>query len=104
MYAVIQTGGKQYRVAEGDTIEVERLPETVGQEVRFEEVLLLGKDDDTIVGKPTVPGASVVGKVVFAGRAPKIIVYKIKRRKNVRKKSGHRQQFSRVQVQSITVG
>ena len=103
MYAVIKTGGKQYRVSEGDTVEVEKLPVEVGAEVRFDEVLLIGTDTDTRLGTPTVAGASVVGKVVLNGRAPKVLVYKIRRRKNYRRKQGHRQAFTRLVVQSIKV-
>lgn len=101
MYAVIRTGGKQYRVSEGDTVEVEKLPVEVGEEVRFGDVLLIGTEDTTTVGRPTVQGAEVVGKVVFNGRAPKIIVYKIRRRKNYRRKAGHRQFFTRLVIQGI---
>lgn len=101
MYAVIRTGGKQYRVSEGDTVEVEKLPVEVGEEVRFSDVLLIGTEDATTVGRPTVQGAEVVGKVVFNGRAPKIIVYKIRRRKNYRRKAGHRQFFTRLVIQGI---
>ena len=101
MYAVIRTGGKQYRVSEGDTVEVEKLPVEVGEEVRFSDVLLIGTEDATTVGRPIVPGAVVVGKVVFNGLAPKIIVYKIRRRKNYRRKMGHRQQYLQVTVSDI---
>ncbi|HOI10381.1 MAG TPA: 50S ribosomal protein L21 [Myxococcota bacterium] len=101
MYAVIRTGGKQYRVSEGDTVEVEKLPVEVGEEVRFSDVLLIGTEDATTVGRPIVPGAVVVGKVVFNGLAPKIIVYKIRRRKNYRRKAGHRQAFTRLVIQGI---
>ena len=74
MYAVIRTGGKQYRVSEGDTIDVEKLGAEVGSEVRFDEVLLVGTDSDTKLGTPVVPGAAVTGKVVFNGRAPKVLL------------------------------
>jgi large subunit ribosomal protein L21 len=104
MYAVIQTGGKQYRVSEGDTIEVEKLPAEVGQEIRFTDVLLVGTEDETRVGCPTVEGAEVVGKVVHNGRGPKILIFKIKRRKGYRRKQGHRQSFTRLVIQGIKVG
>lgn len=103
MYAVIKTGGKQYRVAEGDTIEVEKLPTDVGSEVRFEDVLLIGTEDETRIGTPMVSGALVTGKVVHAGRAPKVLVYKFKRRTKYRRKAGHRQFFTRVLIEGITV-
>jgi len=104
MYAVIRTGGKQYRVTEGDTIEVEKLPVDVGSEVQFQEVLLVATDTETRIGDPIVKGATVTGKVVFNGRAPKVIVYKFKRRKNYRRKAGHRQAFTRLIIQGIDVG
>jgi large subunit ribosomal protein L21 len=104
MYAVIRTGGKQYRVVEGETIEVEKLPAEVGAEVRFAEVLLVGTESETRLGTPAVPGASVVAKVVQNGRAPKVIVYKCRRRKNYRRKAGHRQAFTRLRIEGIKVG
>ncbi|MBL6975276.1 MAG: 50S ribosomal protein L21 [Deltaproteobacteria bacterium] len=103
MYAVIKTGGKQYRVAEGDSIDVEKLGIDVGSEIRFEDVLLIGTEDETRLGTPTVPGALVTGTVTHAGRAPKVIVYKFKKRKKYRRKNGHRQPFSRVLIQGISV-
>ena len=104
MYAVIQTGGKQYRVSEGDTIEVEKLPAEVGAEVLFDQVLLIGTEQDTRLGTPLVTGATVSAKVVLNGRSPKIIVFKIKRRKNYRRKNGHRQAFTRLMIQGIKAG
>jgi len=104
MYAVIATGGKQYKVSQGDTIDVEKLGVDVGAEVKFDQVLLIGTETETKIGKPTVPGALVVGKVVENGRAPKVMVYKIRRRKNFRRKQGHRQAFTRVAIQGIQVG
>jgi large subunit ribosomal protein L21 len=100
---VIQTGGKQYRVSEGDTIEVEKLPSEVGQEIRFSDVLLIGRESDTLVGRPTVPGACVTTAVVYNGRGPKITIFKYKRRKNFRRKQGHRQSFTRLLIKGITV-
>lgn len=104
MYAVIATGGKQYRVTQGDTIDVEKLPVEVGAEVTFDQVLLVGTDAETKIGRPTVVGAKVVAKVVENGRAPKVLVFKIKRRKNYRRKQGHRQAFTRLSIQGIQVG
>lgn len=103
MYAVIKTGGKQYRVSEGDTIEIEKLPDEVGAQVTLSDVYLIGTDTDTRIGTPIVKGASVVGKVLEIGRAPKVIVYKIRRRKNFRRKNGHRQAFTRLVIQGIHV-
>jgi len=104
MYAVIQTGGKQYRVAPGDVIEVEKLPVDEGGEVTFDQVLLVGSESETRLGQPLVPGARVVARVVKNGRAPKVLVFKIKRRKNYRRKQGHRQAFTRLSIQDIQVG
>lgn len=103
MYAVIQTGGKQYRVAEGDTIEVEKLEAPVGSEVHFDSVLLVGTEDGTRLGAPTVPGVSVIAKVIETGRGPKVLVYKYKRRKKYRRTQGHRQAFTRLVVQTIAM-
>lgn len=104
MYAVIQTGGKQYRVAPGDVIEVEKLPVDEGAEVTFDLVLLVGSESETRVGQPVIEGARVVARVVKNGRAPKVLVFKIKRRKNYRRKQGHRQAFTRLSIQDIQVG
>jgi large subunit ribosomal protein L21 len=104
MYAVIETGGKQYRISEGDTIEVEKLPAEVGAEVRFEHVLLVGDEKDTRVGFPDVKGAVVTAKVVAAGKGDKVLVYKIKRRKNYRRKVGHRQEITTLKIQGINAG
>ena len=100
MYAVIQTGGKQYRVQQGDVIFVEKLNEQEGAEISF-DVLLLGKEDSCVVGTPTVGGAKVVGKVLGQVKSAKIIVYKYKAKKNVRKKQGHRQPYTKVEIASI---
>jgi large subunit ribosomal protein L21 len=100
MYAVIKTGGKQYRVTEGDRLRVEKLAGEVGGTVELDEVLMLGGDAPKI-GKPTVPGAKVVAEIVAQDRAKKIIVFKIKRRKNYRRKSGHRQPFTELRIKAI---
>ncbi|MGI6236076.1 MAG: 50S ribosomal protein L21 [Candidatus Excrementavichristensenella sp.] len=100
MYAVIQTGGKQYRVQQGDVIYVEKLNVEEGKEVSF-DVLLLGKEEGIQVGSPVVPSARVVGKVLDQVKAAKIIVYKYKPKKNVRKKQGHRQPYTKVEITSI---
>ena len=101
MYAVIQTGGKQYRVQPGDVIYVEKLNLEAGADVEF-DVLLLGKKDSCVVGAPTVDGAKVVGKVAGQVKGAKIIVYKYKAKKNVRNKQGHRQPYTKVEIASIT--
>jgi len=101
MYAVIKTGGKQYKVEEGRWIDVELLPQNEGEAVEFENVLLIAKEDETKVGSPTVEGSKVVGKVVKHDRAKKIIVYKMRPKKHYRKKQGHRQYFTRVMIEKI---
>ncbi len=101
MYAVIRTGGKQYRVKAGDIFQVERLPGDVGESITFEEVLALGEGSDLTIGAPTVEGAKVEAKILTQARAKKIIVFKFKRRKNYQRKKGHRQYFTRLQVTNI---
>jgi large subunit ribosomal protein L21 len=100
MFAVIKTGGKQYRVAAEDVIKVERLKGDRGEIIQFGEVLLLGGDNVT-VGAPTVAGASVAAEVVEQGRGPKVIAFKKRRRKNSRRKRGHRQEFTMVRITEI---
>jgi large subunit ribosomal protein L21 len=101
MYAVLETGGKQYRVAPGDTLEIERLGTEVGQAVTFDRVLLLSQDGRVSVGAPTVNGARVVADVVEHKRGDKQIVWKMKRRKGYHKKQGHRQELTVIQVKEI---
>ncbi len=101
MYAVVKTGGKQYKVSEGDFFKAEKLPGEVGQEVAFDQVLLVSKDGDLQVGRPRVEGAVVRGTIVEQGREKKIVVFKFKRRKGYRKKQGHRQYYTGVKVSSI---
>jgi large subunit ribosomal protein L21 len=100
MYAVIRTGGKQYRVSEGDRLRVEKLPGQVGETLQFDQVLMLGGDKVSI-GKPLVAGAKVAAQIVAQDRAKKIIVYKFRRRKNYRRKQGHRQSYTEVRVTGI---
>lgn len=101
MYAVIETGSKQYRVAEGDVIEVETLPAAAGDEIELERVLMVGGEDGVQVGTPVIEGAKVTATVQAHGRGKKIIVYKHK--KNYHKKQGHRQNFTRLHIEKITV-
>jgi len=101
MYAVIKTGGKQYRVEQGDTLAIERLEGDTGTQVSFGEVLLVGSDNETKIGRPLLAGASVTGTIVEQGRAKKIIIFKFRRRKNYKRKKGHRQYFTRVRIESI---
>lgn len=100
MYAVIRTGNQQYRVNEGDTIQVQKLNAEVGDEITIDEVLLLG-GGDTVVGTPTISGASVTARVADQGRHGKVIVFKMKRRKNYRRKNGHRQPFTALEITGI---
>ncbi|MHB8519426.1 MAG: 50S ribosomal protein L21 [Limisphaerales bacterium] len=101
MYAVVETGGKQYRVAAGDTLEIERLNVDAGQPVTFERVLLVNQDDKVTVGVPTVPQATVVADVVEHIRGPKLIAFKMKRRKGYHRKVGHRQELTVVKIKEI---
>ena len=101
MYAVIRTGGKQYRVAAGDRIRVEKLPGEVGSELTLDEVLMLG-GDKVAVGSPTVGGASVKAKIVAQDRAKKVIVFKYRRRTGWRKKYGHRQPYTELEITGVS--
>lgn len=101
MYAIIETGGKQYRVQEGDTIFVEKLDIDNEEQVSFDKVLFISKDDDLVVGKPYIEGAKVEGKVLEQGKGKKVVVFKYKAKKNYRKKQGHRQPYTKVKVEKI---
>lgn len=101
MYAIIRTGGKQYRVSEGDVLNVEKLNVEEGQEVVFDEVLTVVNDGDMKVGAPTVAGAKVTAKVAKQGKADKIFVFKYRAKSNYRKRQGHRQPFTQVEITSI---
>lgn len=103
MYAVIRTGGKQYRVSQGDTLRIEKLVGDVGSAISFDEVLLVGGDttQSMKVGKPLVAGANVSAQIVAQDRAKKIIVFKMRRRKNYRRKNGHRQHYTEVKITGI---
>jgi large subunit ribosomal protein L21 len=102
MYAVIKTGGKQYRVAQGDRLRVEKLVGEIGDTVTLGEVLLVGAGDGVKVGAPLVSGAKVEAKIVAQDRAPKVIIFKFRRRKNYRRKTGHRQPFTALEIMGIT--
>ena len=101
MYAIIATGGKQYKVAEGDIINVEKLGIEVGETVTFDQVLAVN-NGELVVGTPVVSGAKVTAKVLCERKAKKVIVYKYKRKSGYHKKNGHRQQFTKVVIESIT--
>lgn len=101
MYAIIQTGGKQYRVSEGDVISVEKLDVAAGEAVSFDQVLTVVKDDSVQVGKPYLASAKVTGKVVDHGKGKKILVFKYKAKSNYRRRQGHRQPFTKVVIEKI---
>ncbi len=100
MYAIIETGGKQYKVAEGDVIFVEKLDAEVEATYTFDKVLAIG-GDETKIGAPVVEGASVSAKVLKQGKDKKVIVFKYKPKKNYRRKQGHRQPYTKVQIEKI---
>lgn len=101
MYAVIRTGGKQYRVREGDRLRVERLDAGVGDPVEFDQVLLVGEGSDVKIGSPFVAGGKVEAKVTAQGRGRKIRVIKFKRRKDYKRQHGHRQHYTEVEITGI---
>ncbi|MCL2567912.1 MAG: 50S ribosomal protein L21 [Oscillospiraceae bacterium] len=103
MHAVIETGGKQYRVEEGTVLFIEKLEAEAGNEVKFDRVLAIINGETTNFGTPTVAGAVVTAEVVKNGRAKKVIVYKMKPKKNYRRKQGHRQPYTQVKISKITV-
>ena len=102
MYAVIKTGGKQYRVSKDDVLTIERLPGDTGGKIEFDEVLMVGSGASVKVGTPTVAGAKVTAELVEQTRGPKLIAFKKRRRKNSRRKKGHRQDHSSVRITGIT--
>jgi large subunit ribosomal protein L21 len=101
MYAVIKTGGKQYRVAAGDKLKIEKLPGNVGDTVTFGDVLLVGAGDSVKIGAPLVAGAKVEAKITAQDRAKKITIFKFRRRKNYHRKIGHRQPFTAVEITGV---
>ncbi len=101
MFAVIESGGKQYKVAEGDIIFIEKLGVEEGSEVIFDKVLLVSGDNGLVTGAPTVDGARVTANVLANGKSPKIYVFKYKAKKNEKKKIGHRQPYTKVQITRI---
>ena len=101
MYAIIATGGKQYKVAEGDIITIEKLGAAEGENVTFDQVLAVNNNSKLVVGTPTVDGATVSGSVVAEGRKKKVVVYKYKSKTGYHKKNGHRQPFTRVKIEKI---
>lgn len=104
MYAVIATGGKQYKVSEGETIRVEKIPGRVGDSVSFDRILMFSDGDSVRVGRPTLGDVAVTAHIVEQDKAKKIIVFKHKRRKRYRRKAGHRQQYTALRIASIQPG
>ncbi|WP_284637905.1 50S ribosomal protein L21 [Paenibacillus silviterrae] len=101
MFAIIETGGKQYKVQEGDVVYIEKLEAAAGDAVTFDRVLVVSKESGLVVGSPVVAGASVTAKVEKQGKGEKIIVFKYKAKKNYRKKQGHRQPYTKVVIDKI---
>jgi len=101
MYAVIASGGKQYRVTEGQTVRLEKLSGNVGSSVTFDKVLLFSDGENVKIGQPELEGVCVKANIVEQGKAKKVLVFKYKRRKRYRRKRGHRQQFTAIKVESI---
>ncbi len=102
MYAVIESGGKQHRVVEGETLKLEKIEVATGETVEFDKVLMIGGGDDVKIGTPIVAGAKVTAEVVTQGRHKKIKIIKFNRRKHYRKETGHRQWFTEVKITSIS--
>jgi len=101
MYAVIKTGGKQYRVSAGEKLKVEQIPADIGAEIVLDQVLMVGEGDAIKLGAPLVSGASVKAKVVAHGRGDKVRIFKMRRRKHYRKSQGHRQNFTEIEILGI---
>jgi large subunit ribosomal protein L21 len=101
MYAVIKTGGKQYKVAAGEKIKIEQIAADVGQEITIDQVLAVGSGGDLTVGTPLVTGASVVATVLAQGRHDKVRIFKMRRRKHYQKRQGHRQNFTEIQISAV---
>jgi large subunit ribosomal protein L21 len=104
MYAIFETGGKQYKVAAGDTVRVEKLPDEKGAKIEFDKVLVVNHDDETLIGTPYLDAATVNATVTDVGKGEKIVVFKFKAKKNYRRKQGHRQPFTEVEIESVSVG
>jgi large subunit ribosomal protein L21 len=102
MYAVIKTGGKQYRVVAGEKLKIEQLPADIGAEIVLDQVLLVADGDNLKMGRPLVTGASVQAKVLAQGRHDKVRIFKLRRRKHYQKHQGHRQNFTEIEITGIT--
>lgn len=101
MHAVIRTGGKQYRVQKGDIFNVEKLDAEVGSDITFDEILAIGNGDEIRIGAPLIEGATVRARIIKTDRLKKVIVFKFKKRKQYKRKHGHRQHFSRIEILDI---
>jgi len=101
MYAVIKTGGKQYRVVAGEKLKVEQIPADVGTEITLDQVLMVGEGESVKIGAPLITGAKVTAKVISHGRGPKIKIFKMRRRKHYQKHQGHRQNYTEIQISNI---
>ncbi|MGZ8228136.1 MAG: 50S ribosomal protein L21 [Burkholderiales bacterium] len=102
MYAVVKTGGKQYRVRAGEKLKVEQIPADIGAEIVLDQVLFVGNGEDVTMGTPLVSGAAVTARVVAHGRGEKVRIFKMRRRKHYRKSQGHRQNFTEIEILGIT--
>lgn len=102
MYAIVATGGKQYKVREGEILRIEKIPGEVGSPVSFDRVLMVGDGENISIGRPALEGAAVTARIVEQGKANKVIVFKYKRRKRYRRKQGHRQSYTAVKIDAIT--
>lgn len=102
MYAIIKTGGKQYKVSEGDTIYIEKLKQEEGKEVIFDEILLISSDSELSVGQPFLPNAKVSATVIKHGKSKKVLMMKYRPKKDLHKKRGHRQEYTSVKIDKIT--
>jgi large subunit ribosomal protein L21 len=102
MYAVIKTGGKQYRVSAGEKLKIEQLPADIGAEIVLDQVLLVADGDNLKMGRPLVSGATVQAKVLAQGRHDKVRIFKLRRRKHYQKHQGHRQNFTEIEITGIT--
>ena len=101
MYAVIKTGGKQYRVAAGEKLKIEQIPADVGTEITIDQVLMVGEGESVKIGSPMLAGAKVTAKVISQGRHPKVTIFKMRRRKHYQKHQGHRQNFTEIEISGI---
>ena len=102
MYAVIKTGGKQYRVAAGQKLKIEQIPADIGQEISLDQVLSVGEGDDLKIGTPLVSGALVKATVLAQGRHDKVKIFKMRRRKHYQKRQGHRQNYTEIRIEAIS--